>query len=356
VFTYKGKAVSVQQVGRELGVRYVLEGSIQTSGDRVRVTAQLIEATTNVHVWSDRYDRDLDDIFEIQSEVTEKIAAALAGTSGALAVAERATVRRKPPASLQAYDYYVLGQELQYRNTKEDTPKAEQPLKKTNELDPQFVRAHVALGHLYNSMAFWGWGNEDADTLLEKSNAALSKAIVLDPTDAFAHAVLGLNYLGQSDYDHGVAECEKALALNPNDPDVLVKCGGSLHVTGRAREGADMVNRAYRLNPHFHGAHVQRVWRYPGPADVGALPRRCAQGRPARLRHARRTTEISEDDAFGRLRHQAGDELTAAPSYTPAKMVHEPATRRLKGLSPTSHGKAGSPSPSSMRRSASCAQ
>ncbi|MBV8524335.1 MAG: hypothetical protein JOY71_19770 [Acetobacteraceae bacterium] len=251
VFVYKGKAVNIRDVARDLGVRYVLEGSIQTSGDGVRVTAQLIEAATDVHAWSERYDRPLDNIFNVQTEVTEKIAAALAGTSGALAVAERATVRRKPPASLQAYDYYVLGQELLYRETKEDSPKAEAPLRKAIELDPQLARAYVALGHLYTHMAFFGWGNEDANRLFEKSKAVLSKAIILNPTDAFAHAEKGLDYVAQSDYDHGFAEFEKAYALNPNDPDVLMKYGGSLYVTGRAQEGADMVNRAYRLNPHF---------------------------------------------------------------------------------------------------------
>ena len=181
-----------------------------------------------------QYDRPLDDIFEVQSEVTEKIAAALAGTSGALAVAERASVRRKPPASLQAYDYYVLGQELWYQATK-DTPKAEAPLKKAIELDPQFERAYVALGHLYNAMASWGWGNEDANTLMEKAKAVLSKAIILDPTDAFAHVAQGLNDVMLSDYDHGFAEFKKAYALNPNDPDVLVKYGGMLYIRGRSR-------------------------------------------------------------------------------------------------------------------------
>lgn len=108
---YKGKAVSVQQVGRDLGVRYVLEGSIQTSGDHVRVTAQLIEAATDAHVWSERYDRPLQEFFDVQSEVTQKIAATL-GSSGVL-FSEAAIAKRKPPASLQAYDYYVLAFELE---------------------------------------------------------------------------------------------------------------------------------------------------------------------------------------------------------------------------------------------------
>jgi len=251
VFTYKGKPVNIQQVGRDLGVRYVLEGSIQTSGDRVRVTAQLIEAATNAHIWSERYDRELGDIFNLQSEVTQHIAAALGGASGALSVADAAAIRRKPPSSLQAYDYYVLGQELNLRVTKEDTPKAEAPLKKAIELDPQFARAYFALGYLYNNEAWWGWGDADAPTLFERAKVTLLKALSLDPSDAFAHATLGVVYLGLGDIDRGFAEFEKAYALNPDDPDVLIHVGGNLMVKGRAQEGVDMINRAFRLNPHY---------------------------------------------------------------------------------------------------------
>src|SRR5207237_9190010 len=139
------KAVSVQLVGRGLGVRYVLEGSIQTNGDRVRVTAQLIEVASNAHVWSERYDRPLDDIFNVQSEVTQKIAATLGGMSGTLIMADTANVRRKPPANLQAYDYYVLGIEFHFRMTKEDNLKSEEAFKKAMELDPQFARAYLGL-------------------------------------------------------------------------------------------------------------------------------------------------------------------------------------------------------------------
>jgi TolB-like protein/Tfp pilus assembly protein PilF len=251
VFTYKGKLVNIQHVARELGVRYVLQGSIQTNGDRVRVTAQLIDATTGAHVWSERYDRPLNDIFQVQSEVTGEIAAALGGTSGALTVADVAAVRRKPPASLQAYDYYVLGQELHYRLSREDSPKGEEPLKKAIELDPQFARAYVALGHLYNSEASWGWGHEDPATLFAKAKVTLLKAIALDPTDALPHAVLGLVYISISEYDRGFAELERGYTLNPNDADVLVHYGGMLYIKGRSREGVEMMNRAFRLNPHY---------------------------------------------------------------------------------------------------------
>jgi adenylate cyclase len=157
VMTYKGKAVSVQQVGRELGVRFIMEGSIQTNGDRVRVTAQLIDTATDTHVWSDRYDRALDDIFDVQNEVTQKIAGTLGGVTGTLAATDAASIRRKPPANLTAYDYYIEGQELHFKLKKDDVAKAEGLLKKAIELDPQFARAYYGLAHVYNTQAWWGW-------------------------------------------------------------------------------------------------------------------------------------------------------------------------------------------------------
>jgi adenylate cyclase len=259
VFTYKGKPVSVQQVGRDLGVRYVLEGSIQTSGDRVRVTAQLIEAATNSHLWSERYDRALDDIFDVQNEVTQKITATLGGMSGTLMVADAAKARRKPPANLQAYDYYVLGLEFNFRLTKEDNLQAEESFKKAIDLDPQFARAYIGLGRVYFSRGNWGWGEVGPSALFEKTKSLELKAIDLDSGDGLAYAILGEVYSALNDYDRGRGAFERALILNPNDPTILVKYGGQLHLSGRALDGVEMINRAYRLNPHhpaFYDAYT----------------------------------------------------------------------------------------------------
>ncbi len=226
VMTYKGKAVSVQQVGRELGVRFVMEGSIQTNGDRVRVTAQLIDATTDTHVWSDRYDRPLNDIFEVQNEVTQKIAGTLGGMTGTLAAVDAASIRRKPPTNLTAYDYYVEGQELHYKLTKDDVAKAEVLLKKAIELDPQFARAYYGLGHVYNTQAAWGLSDTDPTVLLERARDTLLKAIALDPNDALPYSLLGVVYDCLNDWDRAVAMFDKAIELNPNDPDVLHHVGG----------------------------------------------------------------------------------------------------------------------------------
>jgi TolB-like protein len=251
VMTYKGKAVSVQQVGRELGVRFVMEGSIQTNGDRVRVTVQLIDAATDTHVWSDRYDRALNDIFEVQNEVTQKIAGTLGGITGTLAAADAASIRRKPPANLTAYDYYIEGQELHYKIKKDDVAKAEVLLKKAVELDPQFARAYYGLGNVYNTQAWWGWGDADATALFERSRDLLLKAIALDPNDALTYALLSVVYAGLNDWDRCVAMIGKALELNPNDPDVLFHVAINLPFVGRAKEGAEMMDRAFRLNPRY---------------------------------------------------------------------------------------------------------
>jgi TolB-like protein/class 3 adenylate cyclase/Tfp pilus assembly protein PilF len=249
VLTYKGKAVNVPEVGRELGVRYVLEGSIQTNGDRVRVTAQLIEAATDAHVWSERYERPLDDIFEVQNEVTQKIAATI-GT-GSLLAADAAAARRKPPANLQAYDYYALGTELLSVQTKENFAKAEAFLKKAIELDPQLARAYTSLGKIYDVWGWQDWGPGDPAAWYEKAKTVSLRAIALDPTDGTAHMRLGAILSALGDFDHGFAEFEEALTLNPNDPNLLNTYGGWLGYVGRGKEGVEMVKRSFRLNPHY---------------------------------------------------------------------------------------------------------
>jgi tetratricopeptide (TPR) repeat protein len=232
-------------------VRYVLEGSIQSSGDRVRVTAQMIDAATDAHLWSERYERPLDDIFNLQNEVTQRIAAALGGINGTLIMADAASARRKPPGNLQAYDYYLLGMELLVRQTREEVAKAQELFKKAVELDPQFARAYFGLGYAYQIQGNTGAGADGPAASFEKSKTALLKAVTLDPNDSFAFAILGNTYLCLSDYDHGFAAFQQALVANPNDPGTLAMYGEWLFAVGRAPEGVELVNRAYRLNPRY---------------------------------------------------------------------------------------------------------
>jgi tetratricopeptide (TPR) repeat protein len=217
----------------------------------VRVTAQLIDAATDAHVWSDRYDRALNDIFEVQNEVTQKIAGTLGGVTGTLAATDAASIRRKPPANLTAYDYYIEGQELLYKATKDDVAKGEVLLKKAIELDPEFARVYFGLAHVYVTQAFWGWSDTDPTVLFERAKGLLLKGLALDPNDALTYSLLGLTYFALNDFDRGVAVLDKALDLNPNDPDVLFHVAVNLPLVGRAKEAAEFMDRAFRLNPHY---------------------------------------------------------------------------------------------------------
>ena len=143
---YKGRPIDIRQIGRDLNVKYVLEGSIQSLGERIRVTAQLIEAASGSHVWSERYDRPVGDLFAVQNDVTQRIAATLGGWQGAVAEAERRLLRRKPPANLSAFDTYLLAMEAQaHKVTKEGLIEAEGLLRKALQLDPQLASAYVGL-------------------------------------------------------------------------------------------------------------------------------------------------------------------------------------------------------------------
>ena len=179
-FVYKDKPTDVRQVARELGVRYVLEGSLQAEGDRVRITAQLVDATTGNHLWSKRYDRPLDDVFAVQSEVTQTIVAQLGGLDSAIALAGRDLARRKPAESLEAYDYYLLGVETKERFTKEDLKKAQKLFQKAIEIDPNFARGYVGLTHTYDMEISLGFSefhsrlNEKLIGIGEKSNCSRS--------------------------------------------------------------------------------------------------------------------------------------------------------------------------------------
>jgi Tfp pilus assembly protein PilF len=146
--------------------------------------------------------------------------------------------------------------------TKEDSPKGEEPFKKAIELDPQFARAYSGLADLYDVEGWEGWVHEEPTTLFEKAKELGLKAIAMDPNDAYAHQVLGQLYLNFSDYDRAFAEFEKALTLNPNDPDTLVRYGGNLTYVGRGQEGVEMMDRALRLNPRYPAFYNYFVDQY----------------------------------------------------------------------------------------------
>ncbi len=250
---YKGKPTNVSQVAEDLGVRYVLEGSIQTDGNQARVTVQLVDALDGHHLWAERYELPLDDIFALQDEVTRATAGTLTGYAGRLAKHGRAIARRKPPESLSAYDYYLLGIEHKIRFTKEDNTKAKELLEKAIELDPGFARAFVGLAYSHLIDLEQGWSSS-AEYSFDMFRRAVDKAIELDPTDAEGYVNLIVVYAQDGDADGAMRAVEQALHLAPGNAEVLIQAGWNMpFVTGKegAARAVDLVQQAMRLNPEY---------------------------------------------------------------------------------------------------------
>jgi adenylate cyclase len=221
-FTYKGKPVKVDQISRELGVRYVLEGSVQKADDRVRINAQLIDATTGGHLWAERYDGKLVDIFALQDKVTQKIVAALAVK---LTAGEQELVARKDTGTIEAYDAFLQGWQHYRRITRDDLAKAVTYLKKAIELDPNYGRAHAALAGAYwlSYRRGWSWKMDWPYEVKSRvpllAHEHLEKALK-SPT-SLAHQVASWMLVHEPLHDEAIAEAERAIALNPNDVDNL---------------------------------------------------------------------------------------------------------------------------------------
>jgi TolB-like protein/class 3 adenylate cyclase/Flp pilus assembly protein TadD len=247
--TYKGKPVDVRRVGQELGVRYVLEGSIQEAAGRVRVTAQLIDASTGGHVWAERYDRPEADLFAIQDEVAQNVASALGGWYGRLNKARREEARRRPPASLEAYDLYLLGLEQKHRYTKESMAEAIRLFSRAVELDPGFARGWTMLGLAYSLSVGSGFA-DDPSTANRLFVEDTKKAAELDPYDPFTQAMLGGVRGLEGDPKGAEAAFDRAVALAPNDPDTLLAVAWNLPlIVGRAEEAVRHGRRAMALDP-----------------------------------------------------------------------------------------------------------
>ena len=247
VFIYKGKAVKVQEVSRDLGVRYVLEGSVRKSGERVRITAQLIDATTGGHLWAERYNRDLKDIFAVQDEVTQQIISAL---KVKVEKVEQERALRKETANLNAFDYNLRGWWYYHRFTRDTNDKAREMFEKAIELDPEFAIAYAGLGFTY----YEEWANQwsqDSQTLEQAFELAI-RATALNDSSPEAHRILGDVYLYKRQYGQAIAERKKAVALDPNNADGLAGFGEVMVYNGQIKDGIALIKKAIRLNPHHH--------------------------------------------------------------------------------------------------------
>jgi len=244
-FTYKGKPVKVKQVSEELGVRYVLEGSVRKAGDKLRITAQLIDAITGHHLWAERYDRDLKDIFALQDEITLRIISAL---QVKLEGVERSDLSVKGTDNLEAYLKLLQSREQAGRITKEGNILARRYAEEAIALDPKYAGAYLRLSATLIMDLSYGT-TESPEQSLRRAEECIQKALALDDSSGEAHAFLGRIYLSKRQYEKAIAEGERALALDPNSDFVQAALAYSLFFAGRFEEAIAMYQKAIRLNP-----------------------------------------------------------------------------------------------------------
>jgi adenylate cyclase len=349
-FTYKGRAVDVKQVGRELGVRYVLEGSLRKSGNRIRVTAQLVEAETGNHVWAERYDRDLANIFAVQDEITEAVTIAIAP---AIAEAERQRAMRRPPESLDAWAAYQRGLWHLSKVTVEDFTIALKLFETGTHLDPGFAGCYsgLALGRLQASAVY-----QLVDPVEAQSSAELfaRRAVALDGANADALSCLGWALQARGELAGALAEIEQALAMSPNLAVAHWHRGAVLIFLGRPKEGLASIDTSIRLDPrnpfsvirllhitcglYFSGEYGRCGWK-TDPLISGfpdGLSLVCGRTRPTRSQHrSKGCPGQGHESRACRIQHvraQSCTVVSAGRSRSPARWA---AQSRLGGVTAT---------------------
>jgi TolB-like protein/cytochrome c-type biogenesis protein CcmH/NrfG len=244
-FTYKGKPVKVQQVAEELGVRYVLEGSVRKAGDKIRITAQLIDALSGHHLWAEQYDRNLSDIFAVQDDLTKEIITAM---QVKLTEGEQARAFARGTNNLEAYLKCLQANELINRINPESNALAKQLAEEAIALDPEYGWAYCVLGRSH-MMDVWVRASKSPKESIGKAIELTKKALVLDDTNVRAHSLLSFLYSMTRQHDKAIAQAEKAVALNPNSATAHFMVGKTLFFAGRAEESIPEYKRAIRLNP-----------------------------------------------------------------------------------------------------------
>ena len=245
VFAYKGKAVNVKDIGRDLGVRYVLEGSVQKVGTSVRINVQLIDASTDHHLWADRYDRQLDDIFAVQDELTAAIVAAL---EVVLTDDEQTREAHNYTRNIEAYDLFLRGRTY-LRGTKQTHLKARGLFDQAIDLDPEFAAAYAEKSMTY--FAGFIMPMTRSTRVLEASVETAERAVALDDSLPLAHARLGWAYFANQRHDEAIAAARRAVALGPNDAESHAQLGNILNWSGQPKEAIGLIEKAMRLNPHY---------------------------------------------------------------------------------------------------------
>ncbi|HEV2899369.1 MAG TPA: adenylate/guanylate cyclase domain-containing protein [Pseudaminobacter sp.] len=245
---YKGKATDVRAIGRDLNVGYVLEGSIQRQGERIRATAQLIDSETGAHVWSESWDRPVQDLFAVQTEIADHVTSQFEMITGPIKSVDLGAARRKRPQSLTAYELTLLGVEKQLSPTHDSIAESMELLKKAIAVDPGYAPAWINLAWAHSSAANYGADWKDSN---RAAMEAAERAVALDPNDAEAHAVLGEVLASRGDYGRAKTELDMALRLNPGSFSILTYYLSWASAFGEPELGAELADRAIRLNPNY---------------------------------------------------------------------------------------------------------
>ena len=242
-FAFKGQAIDIKEIGKKLGVRYLVEGSVRKLANRVRISVQLVDAITGAHIWVDRYDRAIEDIFAVQDDVTQAVVSALPGQ---IQRAVLARTERKRTESMTAYDCLLRGNWSYHLFTYEGLFEAILMYQKAIELDPSFAQAYARLADTYNSVATMGW---EGNATLNETMEIARKAIALDGNDNWARLALAWALLRDQQFDNAEEQFESALGINRNDADCICWVANGFVCLGRAEEGYDLIMEAMRLNP-----------------------------------------------------------------------------------------------------------
>ena len=261
-FRYKGQVIDLKKVARELNVDYIVEGSVRKAGGRVRINVQLIDAVSDRHVWAERFDRELEDIFTIQDEIT----AAIAGTlPGRIEAATRKRAEHKPTSSMAAFECLMTARLLHHRASRADNQAALAMVERAIAIDPNYAQARAWRACILGQ----AWVNsycEDRDSTWNEVGMELRRAAALDDNDSDVHRISAAIEIASDNLDKATYHQERALGLNPNDDLIVVQQGELLSWLGRGEEGADWIRKAMRLNPY----HPQRFWNHLGRAQFVA--------------------------------------------------------------------------------------
>jgi len=326
-FSFKGRSMRVEEIAGELGARYILEGSVRKAGRRLRISAQLIDAKTDHHVWAERYDRDAEDVFAVQDEITERIAAIVVPE---IELFEHRRARTKPTEDLTAWDHYLRGMETFHDETGPGTRAALAHFSEAVALDPTYGDAWARLGWCHAKLVMHGASADRAQDLAEGFRAA-RRAVALDGNSPLAHIALGTVHIWAEEIDLGLAEALRAVELNPNFAHAAMAAGNRLDLVGRTEEGIREMERALALNPRDpncwrYMAYLSRAYASLGETETAAdWARRAVLLRPT-LAEAlfRAAVTIAHAGAEEEVRGLIARCEALEPGYTTAKADWRP--------------------------------